>query len=294
MRAMNPGKTTGAIPVAFGSGHDNASLVLIYGGPELGKRFELRQDAVIGRDPSCDIVVDMSFVSRQHARLTRNGSEWLIEDLGSRNGTQVNGAPAEALTPLRNGDQIKAGGAIFKFLAGGNVEALFHEEIYRMTIFDALTKVHNKRYALDFLDREIARARRYASPLTLVILDLDHFKAVNDTHGHQAGDLVLEEAASRIAALIRREQLFARYGGEEFMLVLPELDREQVRDVCESVRNAIAAEPFDFDGTPLKVTISLGGAMLDDAMDRDALIGAADAQLYAAKRAGRNRVVLTE
>src|SRR6185369_11574096 len=203
---------------------EDACLILIYGGSDLGKRFALTHDNTIGRDPSNDICVDMSFVSRQHARVTRRELRWFIEDLGSRNGTQINGVPVEGVTRLDNGDQIKIGGAIFKYIAGGNVETLFHEEIYRMTIFDGLTKVHNKRYMLDFLEREIARARRYSSPLSMAMLDIDHFKSLNDTHGHQAGDYVLERVASAIGAHVRREQLLARYGGEEFALVLPELD----------------------------------------------------------------------
>src|SRR5436190_9715761 len=156
-----------------------ACLILIYGSSDLGKRFELSRNTTIGRDTQNDICIDMSFVSRQHARVTHREQLWFIEDLGSRNGTQINGHPIEGVTRLDNGDQIKIGGAIFKYIAGGNVEALFHEEIYRMTIFDGLTKVHNKRYLLDFLEREIARARRYSSPLSMAMLDIDHFKSLN-------------------------------------------------------------------------------------------------------------------
>jgi two-component system, cell cycle response regulator len=289
---VSAGATTATLIVKNPKRDSHASLVLIYGGQELGKRFELKGDAIIGREPSCEIVIDMSFVSRQHARMTHREHEWFIEDLGSRNGTQVNGRAVSEPAALMNGDQIKIGGAIFKYLAGGNVEALFHEEIYRMTIFDGLTKIHNKRYLLDFLDREIARARRYGSPLSVAMIDIDHFKAINDTHGHQAGDFVLEQAASRIAALVRREQLVARYGGEEFMLVLPELERGQVADMCESIRRAAEAEPFVFDAAEIRATISIGAAMLDESMDRDAVIHAADAQLYAAKGGGRNRVAM--
>lgn len=284
--------TTTIYPPAQPELSGDACLILIYGGPELGKRFELTKDATIGRDASNDICVDLPFISRQHARLTRGDKGWSVSDLGSRNGTHINGHIIEGETLLRNGDQIKVGGAIFKYIAGGNVEALFHEEIYRMTIFDGLTKIHNKRYMLEFLDREIARARRYTSPLSLAMLDIDHFKVVNDTHGHQAGDLVLERVAAAIAKLVRREQLLARYGGEEFCLVLPELGPDQVRAFCESIRQAVELEPLEFDGIPIKVTISIGAAALDDAMDRDTFMQAADAQLYEAKHAGRNRVAI--
>ena len=270
---------------------DEASLILIYGGSDLGKRFTLNRDVTIGRDNSNDICIDMQFVSRQHARIARHDKQWFVSDLGSRNGTQVNGEAVTGETQLTNGDQIKVGGAIFKYIAGGNVETLFHEEIYRMTIFDGLTHVHNKRYLLDFLDREIARARRFESPLSVLMLDIDHFKAVNDTHGHQAGDFVLERVAGAMKKLVRREQLLARYGGEEFCIVLPELDLAQVRAFCETVRQKIESDRHLFESTTeLRVTISIGAAMLSGSMERDDILSAADAQLYEAKKGGRNRV----
>ncbi len=269
-----------------------ACLILIYGGPDLGKRFALTKDATIGREATADICIDMSFVSRQHAKLTRRDDRWFVEDLGSRNGTQVNGTTVTTPTRLDNGDQVKVGGAIFKYIAGGNVETLFHEEIYRMTIFDGLTKVHNKRYLLDFLEREIARARRYESPLALIMLDIDHFKSLNDTYGHQAGDYVLERVAAAIDSVVRREQLLARYGGEEFAIVLPELTPPQVHAFAESVRARVASEGYVFGDETLTVTVSAGAAMLRDTMEREDLIQAADAKLYEAKRGGRNKVMM--
>lgn len=269
-----------------------ACLILIYGGAELGKRFALTEDLTIGREASNAICVDMSYVSRQHARVFRQNDGWFVEDLNSRNGTQVNGITLSEPAPLKNGDQLSTGGAIFKFVAGGNIEALFHEEIYRLTVFDGLTKVHNKRYLLDFLEREIARSRRFNSLLSVAMLDIDHFKAINDTHGHQAGDYVLAKVAGVIAALVGREQLLARYGGEEFAIVLPELERSAVRAFCENVRQRVAGETYTFAERAITVTISIGAATLANSMDRDAVIAAADQQLYEAKRTGRNRVML--
>src|SRR5512141_593773 len=213
-----------------------ASLVLIYGAPELGKRYALADGATVGRDAGNAIRIEMPFVSRQHARFAQATAGWTVADLGSRNGTRVNDRIVKGEAPLANGDLVRVGGAIFKYLEGSNVEALFHEEIYRLTVFDALTKVHNKRYLLDFADREIARAKRYGSPLALAMCDIDFFKKLNDSHGHQAGDHALEAVAAALAAQARREQLVARYGGEEFAYVLPELDRTQVRAFCEAAR----------------------------------------------------------
>ena len=266
-----------------------ACIVLLYGHADLGKRYALGEGLAIGRGPSNDLVLDLDDVSRQHAQVVPEENGWAVEDLGSTNGTQVNGVEIQGRTPLRNGDLVKIGRAIFKYLSGGDIEALFHEEIYQLTVRDALTKIPNKRYLLDFLDREIARAARYGSPLTAVMLDIDHFKRLNDTFGHLAGDEVLARLAGGISACIRREQLFARYGGEEFCLVLPELEPPQVEGLCEAVRLAVHGSKFVFDEGTAQVTVSLGAAPFAPGMSRAALLEAADAQLYHAKHRGRNQ-----
>jgi two-component system, cell cycle response regulator len=268
-----------------------ACLVLIYGTPELGKRFELTGDITIGRDRSNDIVIDAADVSRQHARVERREhGQWWITDLASRNGTRRNGDMLTETATLGNGDLISIGGVIFKYIAGGNIEALFHEEIYRMTIFDGLTKVANKRRLIDFLDREVARALRYGSRLSLAMIDVDLFKDINDKHGHPAGDMVLEGMAAAMSVIVRREQLLARYGGEEFAVVMPELDRPELMAFCEKLRATVEKETFEFRGEKIPVTVSIGAAMFEAPMTRDELIQKADEQLYAAKRAGRNVV----
>jgi diguanylate cyclase (GGDEF)-like protein len=215
----------------------------------------------------------------------------LVEDLGSTNGSYVNDNPVTK-APLRDGDFLKIGAAIFKFLTGANVEVSYHEEIYRMTIVDALTGTHNKRYFIEFLDREMARCARYGRPLSLVMFDIDHFKKINDQHGHLTGDHVLKEIAKRLHARIRREELLARYGGEEFAAVLPETGKEGALEFGEQIRQLVAREPFEFEGDSLPVTISVGVATLDgEPLDAPSFIRVADENLYKAKRGGRNKVV---
>jgi len=270
-----------------------ASLVLIYGASDLGKRFELTKDITIGRDRSNDIVIEAQDVSRQHARVERReNDEWWITDLASRNGTRRNGETLKGTATLVNGDLIAIGGVMFKYIAGGNVEALFHEEIYRMTISDALTKIANKRYLYEFIDREVARAMRYGSRLSLAMIDIDLFKAINDEHGHLAGDMVLERVAAAMGALVRREQLLARYGGEEFALVMPEIDRPELETFCEKLRQTVANEQLESKQGRIAVTISIGAAVFEPPMTRDELLQRADERLYAAKRAGRNVVLI--
>lgn len=275
-------------------GSAEACLVLIYPpGPEMGKRFVLdRPEIVLGRGTDCDIQVDRDSVSRRHAKVFKEASQWLVQDLNSTNGSYVNDAQITR-SPLGDGDFLKIGAAIFKFLSGANVEVSYHEEIYRMTIIDGLTGTHNKRYFLEFLDREIARCQRYGRPLSLIMFDIDHFKQVNDEHGHLTGDYVLREMARRLLSRIRREELLARYGGEEFAAVLPETGREGALEFAEQVRQIIGREPFEFEGDRLPITISVGIATLEggEPVDPGAFIKIADENLYKAKRLGRDRVV---
>ncbi len=267
----------------------SACLVQIYGN-DLGKRFPISDEVTIGRSEDCTIVVSVPNVSRRHARVFVDGERWWIEDLGSTNGTQVNDVEIDGPRPLSNGDLVTTGGLVFKFIVGGNVEALYHEEIYRLTILDGLTGVHNKRFFLEFLEREVARALRHARPLTLVMLDLDHFKEINDTFGHLAGDAVLKRVAQAIGGRVRRDELLARYGGEEFAVVLPETDLEGALTFAEKVRSEVERSKFSFDGQDIRVTVSVGVSILRSGDDSEALIAAADAELYRAKREGRNRV----
>ena len=270
-----------------------ACLVLIYPpGPDMGKRFPLtRNEIVLGRGADCDIQVDRDSVSRRHARVFRDGEAWMVEDLGSTNGSYVNDVPVQR-SVLRDADFLKIGAAIFKFLTGAGVEASYHEEIYRMTIVDGLTGAHNKRYFLEFLERETARCARYKRPLSLLMFDLDHFKLINDTHGHLTGDYVLKEMARRLLGRIRREELMARYGGEEFAAVLPETDHAGAMTFGEQLRALVADEQFEYEGDKFTVTISIGVATTEGQdIDTATFIKMADDNLYRAKREGRNRVV---
>ena len=273
----------------------DACIILLHPpGPELGRRTALdRETYVLGREDGADLVINRSAVSRQHARLERDddGAWWVI-DLGSTNGSFVN-EQRVSRQRLADRDQLRFGDAIFKFLSGANVESAYHEEIYRMTILDGLTGVHNKRYLLEFLERELAGAVRHGHPLSLVMFDLDHFKRINDERGHLAGDHVLKEIAARVRARVRREDLFARYGGEEFACVLPSTALDGAIAFAEQIRRLICERPVTFDGTSITVTASLGVACAakESGVDGPALIKRADDNLYAAKHGGRNQVV---
>jgi diguanylate cyclase (GGDEF)-like protein len=271
-------------------------LVIIYSKDttQLGKRFVLDASApsiTVGRGTDNSVVLAADGVSRRHSRFERREGHWYAVDLQSTNGTWVND---ESISEhrLRRGDHIKIGDSIFKFLSGSDVEAAYHEEIYRMTIVDGLTQAHNRRYFFEALDREMSRARRYKRPLSLVMIDIDFFSRVNNTYGHLAGDYVLREVSSLVRARIRRDEIFARYGGEEFSVILPETDLAGAVYVAESIRSIIAAHPFVFEREAIAITASFGVAELaEEHSSVEAFIQTADERLFAAKNAGRNRVV---
>ena len=193
---------------------------------------------------------------------------------------------------LKDGDYLRVGNWIYRYLAGGNVEAEYHEEIYRLTIIDALTGTHNKRSLLEFLERELARSSRYDRPLSLILFDIDHFKHVNDTLGHLAGDYTLRELAGAVRAVVRREEMFARYGGEEFAVVLPETTKDGAYQMAKRLRELVEKQPFVFEGQPFNITISLGVVTTEgENVEPAELIRQADEKLYQAKNSGRNRVV---
>jgi two-component system cell cycle response regulator len=277
-------------------GADEACLVEIYG-PMLGRKFTLAAlETTIGRGETCDIMLEnLDNVSRNHCSLLLKPDGVFLKDNGSTNGTYLNNVEVKGETPLRSGDLIKVGGAIFKFLFGGelgSIEAQYHEEIYRLTIIDGLTQVYNKRYLLEFLDREMARALRHQRSLSLVMLDIDHFKKINDTFGHLAGDYVLREMAAGLKTRIRKEECFARYGGEEFVLALPETSHENTLFLADKLRKIVEQHHFLFEGKRISVSFSAGVADLKPAHDSAlAFIKEADDKLYEAKKQGRNRVV---
>src|SRR5262249_20251604 len=228
-----------------------------------GRRFTLsREEHFVGRRRDLDLPIDVDSVSRRHARFFRNGDEWWLEDLQSTNGTYVNDEQISRRR-LEDGDIARFGEAVSKFLPGTHIERAYHEEIYRLSILDGLTGIHNKRFFDEVLEREVARSLRHGNSLALVMFDIDLFKIVNDTHGHVAGDAVLQSMCRRLRPRIRREDLPARLGGEEFACILPDTPLQGAVSFAEDLRGLVEKEPFPFEGTSIRITISLGVAVLE-------------------------------
>jgi diguanylate cyclase (GGDEF)-like protein len=272
----------------------NACIVVIYGS-EIGRRVTLGTAPFeIGRSSKNDLFIDQESVSRSHARVSFDGAGgYSICDLGSTNGTFVNDTVVKE-RGLQDGDQIQIGRSILKFMTGENIEAHYHEEIYRLMTVDALTQAFNRRYFDEAIERELNRARRYGRPLTLVLFDIDHFKKINDTHGHLAGDGMLRQLSVAVKSKLRREDIFARIGGEEFAVILPEIDIDGAKKTGEKLRSIVERSELKFEQTVIPCTISVGVAELrtDDA-GAAVLYARSDEALYAAKKTGRNRVVVT-
>jgi diguanylate cyclase (GGDEF)-like protein len=269
-----------------------ACLVVIYG-TDLGRRMTLGRSAfTIGRSSKCDLFLDQDSVSRHHAKVISSSRHYSIVDQRSKNGTYVNDHPVTEKA-LKDGDQIKIGRSILKFMTGSNVEQSYHEEIYRLMTIDGLTQVYNRRYFNEVLEREYKRAARYGRTLSLMIIDIDHFKRVNDAHGHVAGDSVLRQLATAVKAKLREQDVFARVGGEEFGILLPEVDLEGARAAAEKVRAIAETSGATFEERMIKCTVSVGIASCAAEAGDDgatALYAAADAAMVRAKKRGRNRV----
>jgi diguanylate cyclase (GGDEF)-like protein len=284
-----------APPVArTASATGDALLLAIYPtGAGMGRRFPLnKSEHIVGRLENLEIPLAVEGLSRRHARIFRDDTGWQIEDLRSTNGIYVNDVKVDR-AHIKDGDFLRFGAAICKFLVGDNIEAQYHEEIHRISIMDGLTGVHNKRYFLEFLERELAIVRRQRTPLSLIMVDIDHFKKINDTHGHLTGDAALKQLCARLRPRIRATDLLARYGGEEFAVVLPATPKDGALLFAEALRVLVESEPFHDGDIAIPCTISLGIAEVDVAEPGapDALIKRADANLYEAKRSGRNRSV---
>ena len=254
---------------------------------------ELRPDlTVIGRAEDCDIVLPDASISRMHAEVVRTQEGYKIRDLGSTNGTIVNDSPILS-TILRAGDFIRLGNHLLKFLVADDIETQYHETVFSMMTTDALTGTLNKRFLLEVLARDNAHCERSHSQLSFILFDIDHFKQINDRHGHLVGDDILRNLPRRVKDAIRKEDLFARYGGEEFAVALTQTDRSTATSFAERIRATVADSRFETSAGDLPVTISVGVSTLEEIQGADItkLIQRADERLYEAKSRGRNQVV---
>lgn len=280
------------VSAADPTGRAEEPYMLVIAGPNAGEMFKVGVGGDVGRGADAEFHLTDTEISRRHARIRRAGDDVFVEDLNSTNGTFVNGEPVR-VRKLSDGDKIQVGTTtILKFGYQDDLEEQFQRKMFESALRDGLTKAFNKKYFEERLESEVAFALRHGTALSLLILDLDHFKRINDTFGHLAGDYVLSTFAGSIMASVRKEDLFARYGGEEFVLISRGLDEEAVRLFGERVRRSVELYPFRYEDRDIPVTVSIGIAALPSAPAQDGrgLVAMADKALYAAKNGGRNRL----
>lgn len=274
-------------------GGTKMASILFLSGPLVGKIHVLEQGPTsIGRSPNADIPINDTRISRHHLQITVDGEDVEIQDNGSTNGTFVNGKRIST-QKLQDGDKIQiSSNTILKFALQDKTENIFQKELYEMAIIDPVTNAYNKRFFLDRIAEEFSLAKRTETPLSVLMVDLDFFKKINDTYGHLAGDFVLFQLVKIFKSLIRTEDVLARYGGEEFVAMLRNTHEEGAYFLAERIRNTTAAAPIKFEEHEIPVTISIGVA----SMDKDNIINSttefisiADQNLYYSKEHGRNR-----
>lgn len=270
--------------------------LVVYAGANLGRVFPLHPgDNIIGRSPQADVTILDDEVSRMHARVKmEQGASKLymhLEDLESTNGTFLNGQPVLRIRPLVSGDRIALGTHVLKVVALDALERSFHQTLLDQSTKDNLTGLGNRGLTLAELQSRFELSRRHGRLLCVIMCDLDHFKQVNDTYGHGAGDFVLRTFGERLRLTLRSADVAGRIGGEEFLMVLPETDQAGAMLLAERIRAIIGEDPMVIPDGELAITCSLGVAEIAPA-DRDAgvLLARADGALYEAKHNGRNRV----
>ncbi len=275
-------------------GRQRACLVR-YNGSDIGKRYILDEtDMTMGRDAdTCKLHISDATISRQHIRFVQEGIVVRAVDLGTTNGTFINDKKIGAPTVLKDGDMVRLGTVLLKFFSHGNIENVFHDKIYQKATLDQTTNVFNKQYLMDSLESEFKIAKNYQRPLSIIVYDLDFFKKVNDTFGHNAGDIILKETASIVKSAIRKNDILGRFGGEEFIIILPDTIKKTAYEFAERIRQKLEQHNFKLSGVTTRQTISMGVAEIDAQMKKSVdLIEIADQKLYESKRNGRNRVTV--
>lgn len=250
----------------------------------------------MGRHATNALPIDDDSISRFHARFVCEGPKYFVEDLGSRNGTFIQGKRVMR-AEIKDDDWVQFGARVaFRFTLTDSRQEGLLRKLYESSTRDALTGAYNRRHFDDRLRAEIAFAVRHTTDCALILLDLDHFKRVNDTYGHQAGDEVLRHLGAVALRALRTEDVFARFGGEEFAVIVRGASTRGASRLAERLRESLAQKVPVFEGREIPVTLSAGCAALSccKAPSPDEVVSVADRRLYAAKQAGRNRVVASD
>ncbi len=270
--------------------------VTVLAGPASGALVGMKGDSLtVGRGAECDLCIDDPGLSRKQVRVSRRGGACWVEDLGSRNGTLVDGERLQAPLLVHDGARVHIGqDTVLRIGLHDELEDEAQRRLYDSAVRDALTHLYNRRYLDERLHAEVAYSVRHRAPLSLIIIDIDHFKRVNDTLGHLAGDAVLRLTAAVLVRMVRTEDLVARWGGEEFVVLARGSGLRNAHILADRMRRNIEQMDIPWEGKMHHITVSMGISCVDGPENRvepAALVAAADGALFEAKRSGRNRVI---
>jgi two-component system cell cycle response regulator len=270
----------------------NRPRLVMLQGTSVGAMHRVADGTVIGRQGDVAVQIESAEVSRRHARLFVVKGGFFVEDLGSRNGTYLNGMRVDAPTALVDGDKLEVGGNVLRFALFDQIDEEYQSQIYESSLRDGLTRAFNRKYFDERLDSEVAYSLRHDTPLSLLVFDVDHFKSVNDSWGHQVGDAVLVQLVQHVLRVIRAEDVLARYGGEEFVVLSRGIKLPEAVAFGERLRSAIERQAFAHGTQRVPVTVSIGVASMpaENIHQASHLFDRADRALYIAKERGRNRV----
>ncbi len=274
---------------------------VVLGGLDVGSIIDIVGSKMsIGRDPSCDLVLRDDGISRRHVDVIRvDSNSILVQDLGSTNGMFVGGDKVTKAI-LKDGEKILLGRrTILKFVLQDELEESYQRKIYESSTCDGLTGVFNRKYFNQKMASDLSFARRHQIPFSLLMLDIDLFKSVNDTYGHTVGDSVLVSVANTISETIRSEDTLCRYGGEEFAVIAQGTDLEGGSALAERIRIRIEKNRIQINKDKemaISTTVSLGVTEVPPGVTAlpELVISDADKNLYIAKREGRNKVVASK
>lgn len=273
-----------------------AAILVVQGADvDLGTHVVCDRPITAGRDPDVELPLRDGSISRRHCRIERDGNAgtYQVVDLGSTNGTRVNGKPVRTPVRLHEGDKIFLGTSVLRFSLADTFDVEYQAKLESIVTTDPLTGLlSQRRFDGEFADA-IQKARLDGAPLSVLVMDMDGLKQVNDTHGHEMGGFAIAETARIIRTVVEPRGSACRFGGDEFMAYLPGHDREAAVAVAEEIRAGMESHVFEKDGVRIRPTLSLGVASLPDSGETaEELFRAADRALYRAKAAGRNRVAV--
>ena len=285
--ASDPSETTAT------TSHRGAPVLLQYDAGAAGKRFLLveTKNTIGRRADKVQVWIDDVSVSREHCEIVMVGTKAFVTDLGSLNGTYINDQVVQQNAELRHSDMLRVGNVRLRYFAHGSADQLLFDRIYRMAVQDKMLDVFRKDYVLEKLEEDVRVSRGNLTPLSLIMFDLDKFKLINDTFGHDAGDYVLKQVCSQVRPLLRSTDTFGRFGGEEFMIILPQTNAVEAFKMAEDIRKTIEAHSIEYEGVHIPVTLSLGVSTLTEEISNSQdFIKAADNNVYKSKKSGRNKV----